>query len=111
MKGIDYYGRYIQYGAKCLAFPALSPYPLELPLLAWYFISPIKKSTIRQCSNCNWIKISTLIVASEVADRSCQVGGSPILRLTNSGAKTGSFISELPVMSFSLYVTDTMILL
>ena len=47
----------------------LSSYLLKLPLLALYFTSPIKNSTIKRYSNCNWTKIPMLVVASEAADR------------------------------------------
>ena len=37
----------------------------------------MKNSSIKRCSNCNWIKILTLVVASEAADKglSCARGG------------------------------------
>ena len=47
----------------------LFSYSLELPLLALYFTSPMKNSNINRCSNCNWIKILTLVVASDTADK------------------------------------------
>lgn len=34
-------------------------------MLALYFTSPMKMSTIKRCKNCNWTKIPTLVVASE----------------------------------------------
>ena len=50
------------------------PYPLELPLLALYFTSPMKNSSIKRCSNCNWIKILTLVVASDTEDKGIITG-------------------------------------
>ena len=42
----------------------LSPYPLELPLLASYFSRSMKTLNIKRCRSCNWIKIPTLVVVA-----------------------------------------------